>query len=293
MPVLSHENRVNHTPCQASTKLVCLEDNRPAGRRRVPWSRVCPTWRRTRRPGSEEPSAGKHSSHFPSHPSVIPLSIITGQIVQRLVPSEGWRAGPSCPPRCQRSPAWSRAGRRRSGPSLPCLLTRWARSLECRPLARTWWVRGNLDQVGESARLLMGNIRCAHWSSYHSLATSWPHRRLRCLPTSWRASRPKWTHGPRNLSDAQGGRSDFIKQRISLQQQIKRETIHSRRIKTNGVDEIPCCTFPASEEDLVVALQPLGHVVGVEDGHFGGMDQTSGTHHLHQRTDITAQSMCC
>lgn len=28
------------------------------GKRRVPWSRVCPTWRRTHRPGSEEPSAG-------------------------------------------------------------------------------------------------------------------------------------------------------------------------------------------------------------------------------------------
>lgn len=52
----------------------------------------------------------------------------------------------------------------------------------------------------------------------------------------------------------------------------------------------PCCTFPASEEDFVVALQPLGHVVGVEDGHLGGMDQTPGPHHLHT---IHTQTLEC
>lgn len=40
-------------------------------------------------------------------------------------------------------------------------------------------------------------------------------------------------------------------------------------------------TFPASEEDFIVTLQPLGHVVGVEDGHLSGMQQASGSHHLN------------
>lgn len=62
-------------------------------------------------------------------------------------------------------------------------------------------------------------------------------------------------------------------------------------------------TFPASEEDFIVTLQPLGHVVGVEDGHLSGMQQASGSHHLEHRaqgvTDylqdcfvITKDSMC-
>lgn len=61
-------------------------------------------------------------------------------------------------------------------------------------------------------------------------------------------------------------------------------------------------TFPASEEDFIVTLQPLGHVVGVEDGHLSGMQQAPGSHHLnteHGVTDylqdcsvITKDSMC-
>lgn len=40
-------------------------------------------------------------------------------------------------------------------------------------------------------------------------------------------------------------------------------------------------TFPASEEDLIVTFQPLGHVVGVENGHLCGMKQSFGSHHLN------------
>ena len=43
-------------------------------------------------------------------------------------------------------------------------------------------------------------------------------------------------------------------------------------------------TFPAFEEDLVVALQSFGHVVGVEDGHLCSVNQSLGTHHLQEQT---------
>lgn len=33
-----------------------------------------------------------------------------------------------------------------------------------------------------------------------------------------------------------------------------------------------------------MTLQPLGHVVGVEDGHLGGVNQAPGPHHLHTQT---------
>lgn len=40
-------------------------------------------------------------------------------------------------------------------------------------------------------------------------------------------------------------------------------------------------TFPASVEDLKVTLQPLGHVVGIEDGHLCSVKQPFGSHHLN------------
>lgn len=47
----------------------------------------------------------------------------------------------------------------------------------------------------------------------------------------------------------------------------------------NVEDEV--CTFPAFEEDLVRAFQPLGHVVGIKNSHLCRVKQSYGSHHLN------------
>ena len=41
----------------------------------------------------------------------------------------------------------------------------------------------------------------------------------------------------------------------------------------------------AREQDLVVALQPLLHVVGVQDGYLSGLLQTLVAHHLQEKSE--------